>query len=182
MSVNKPGKMCDVMRMSLRIVKKQKNNCSIIRRYLAKNSRKCIQTILKVFRIKNIIRREIAVLRRISCARDFFLLSGNTRILKFFTCGQGSYTNCTKSFGASMKRAQFTKARLLHTFLWKPQVALWLFVWLLPLSKFFIGPVWLHYSEDRPRVSPLWHWRSCDTLVFRPSRGPYDTNERLWVV
>ncbi len=51
MGVNEPGKMCDVMRMVARIVKK-KNNCSIIRQYLTKNSCKCIEKILKVCQIK----------------------------------------------------------------------------------------------------------------------------------
>ncbi len=45
MSMNKLGKMCDVMWMVSEIVK---NNRSIGRRYLVKNSHKCIKIILKM--------------------------------------------------------------------------------------------------------------------------------------
>ncbi len=49
MSVNKLGKMCDLMWMVSRIVKK--HNHSVVRQYSVKNSHKCIKTILKVSQI-----------------------------------------------------------------------------------------------------------------------------------
>ncbi len=45
-SLDKLGKMCDVMWMASRIVKK--NNHSVVRPYSVKNSRKCSKTMPKV--------------------------------------------------------------------------------------------------------------------------------------
>ncbi len=51
MGLNKLGKMCDVMWMVSRIVKKKKLFHPVVHQYWVKNSSKCIETILKLSQI-----------------------------------------------------------------------------------------------------------------------------------